>query len=312
MKIKKILLLIQLFIAISCNIEKSYVFPVIVEPEAEVMQLEHTHEIWFMNNTKDYLLLSGTDSIKNMLHIYSLPDFKYLRSCLSKGRAANEVYKTPNFALSDSNNENKVFLNGLKPATLTGMNISEEGDLKTVSNIKLRRDEAYNCMFLMNDRYFISIVDMQVVKYDIHSKKELDKIDFRTDGNGSFDPGFGFIASTKNHIVYGYCNKKQIDIYGMEDFKLKKLIRTKGNPNSDTQYYDVIAGKNHFYAVCAGDEYVEGEMITSKIEVYDYEGNPVKLYNLKKPATRILIDENNGYIYGHKQAERDYFLKYKL
>lgn len=109
--------------------------------------------------------------------------------------------------------------------------------------------------------------------------------------NFSYDVAFG-------HAVFAYLYQDGFMIASLSDGRhvIPKLA-VKGDGEErmkDGGYYtDVVCGKKCFYILSQGDVETSGLSGTSSIEVYDYEGNPMKKINLDIIASHMVYDEIN-------------------
>ncbi len=109
--------------------------------------------------------------------------------------------------------------------------------------------------------------------------------------NFSYDVAFG-------HAVFAYLYQDGFMIASLSDGRhvIPKLA-VKGDGEErmkDGGYYtDVVCGKKCFYVLSQGDVETSGLSGASFIEVYDYEGNPMKKINLDIIASHMVYDEIN-------------------
>lgn len=109
--------------------------------------------------------------------------------------------------------------------------------------------------------------------------------------NFSYDVAFG-------HAVFAYLYQDGFMIASLSDGRhvIPKLaVKSDGEERmKDGGYYtDVVCGKKCFYILSQGDVETSGLSGTSSIEVYDYEGNPMKKINLDIIASHMVYDEIN-------------------
>ena len=116
--------LLMMLIVISCGNGRTIEFPAKERLEGEIIPIKKIHRMYFLHNTKDYLLLSGPDINEKNLHIYSMPDLEYLESHFAKGHAANEVLMPPSFCVSEQYAKNFTYVYGVKPFEINGLSIT--------------------------------------------------------------------------------------------------------------------------------------------------------------------------------------------
>ncbi len=109
--------------------------------------------------------------------------------------------------------------------------------------------------------------------------------------NFSYDVAFG-------HAVFAYLYQDGFMIASLSDGRhVLPELAVKGDGKErmkDGGYYtDVVCGKKYFYLLSQGDVETSGLSGTSSIEVYDYEGNPMKKINLDIIASHMVYDKIN-------------------
>ena len=120
-------------------------------------------------------------------------------------------------------------------------------------------------------------------------------------------------------IIYAYVYKNQIDIYNVDDLKLRKRINGDNNEerivvgdfeNNINHYVSVLAGKKYFYALYRGSKPSnENDYV---MEVFNYDGETIVRYSFDIVPFLFEVDEDNGFIYGYNPKYEDYLLRYKL
>ena len=109
--------------------------------------------------------------------------------------------------------------------------------------------------------------------------------------NFSYDVAFGY-------AVFAYLYQDGFMIASLSDGRhVIPELAVKGDGEErmkDGGYYtDVVCGKKCFYLLSQGDVETSGLSGTSSIEVYDYEGNPMKKINLDIIASHMVYDKIN-------------------
>ena len=97
------------------------------------------------------------------------------------------------------------------------------------------------------------------------------------------------------HAVFAYLYQDGFMIASLSDGRhVIPELAVKGDGEErmkDGGYYtDVVCGKKCFYILSQGDVETSGLSGTSSIEVYDYEGNPMKKINLDIIASHMVYD----------------------
>lgn len=79
-------------------------------------------------------------------------------------------------------------------------------------------------------------------------------------------------------------------------------------------YENVYAGKDCVYALYSGQRLDETEMShSSRIEVYSWDGEPVRLLSLDVPVSSFTVDEDNGVIYAvNPELHEDKILRFRF
>ncbi|MDR1368689.1 MAG: TolB-like 6-bladed beta-propeller domain-containing protein, partial [Dysgonamonadaceae bacterium] len=256
----------------------------------------------FMIKINDKLVISSSLS-DTMLYIYSLPSLRYLNSTGIKGNGPEDFQLFPMFCESSNGS---VYVWGYNPMTIKKFMIDNNGSLNLENLIKLPKYETFNNMHIINDSLFIYYLPdlLKTVKFDLKNNKDLDVIQMKKeDHNDSyFYINRGTIAVNDSFLLYGYLFKKQIDIYRIQDFGMRKKIvgnykfqkPVLGDFNTPVYYRKIIAGQQFFYALC--NENLNKEVI---MEVYNYDGLPVKRFTFDIPPQLLVVDEEQSVIYGY-------------
>ena len=222
---------------------------------------------------------------------YELPEIKYIRSFGRRGRGPNEFVIPP--IIHISRNQEKLYFCRPENRTFTAYLILENGDLLQENEFTTRKGWAYNQFHIIKDSllvYNILASKMGIEKIDLWIDKNSDRIEFTKNrdysGESFFHPNWGILSVNDRYIIYAYVYRKQIDIYDIETLELKVRLLTKGHRESITtskhskRYYnDVYVTDNFIYAY-----YIDPDTddVRNKyfIEVFDFNGTPLKRYNM--------------------------------
>lgn len=289
-----------------------------IELKAERTLLEEIISPEFLTRVDDKLIIASSHS-DYMLHVYSLPDLKYLHFAGRKGRGPDEIPLFPMFC--ESLNQT-LYVWGYGPRRIRKIEVNQNGELNPNDTIDLPRYEAFNYMHIFNDSLLIYYLpdNLEIVKIDLKNQKFLDNIQMKKDDHieSFFYSNRGTIAANDSFVVFAYLFKKQIDIYRLNDFGLHKEITGNykykapipGDPNTVVHYYtQIVAGENFFYALCKDNKNKSVVM-----EVYDYNGEFVKEFTFDLAPTLFAVDENNKTIYGFANDDKfePYLLRFRF
>lgn len=164
--------------------------------------------------------------------------------------------------------------------------------------------------------------NLEIRKYDLENNVLLDQIKLKKDPHNEsfFFSNRGMIIANDSSIVHSYLFKRRIDIYDTKTLELKTVIGDVNHKenimlgdfeNVRYHYINLVAGNKYFYALYSGENN-QGDSRGNKIEVYDYNGNPILEYLFDIPPLLYTIDEENKMIYGFSNFHEDYLLSYKM
>jgi len=267
----------------------------------------------FLTRIDNKLIISSSQS-DSMLYVYSLPDLKYLNRTGKKGRGPEEINLFPMFC--ESLNKT-LYVWGYGKKAIRKFDVNQNGELKLNDTINLPMYDEFNYMHIFNDSLFIYYLpdNLEIVKYDLKNKKQLDNIRMKKDDHNEsfFYSNRGTIAANDSFVVFAYLFKKEINIYRLNDFKLHKKITGNykyqspiiGDLNPLTYYTQIVAGENFFYALCKKNK---------RMEVYDYNGSFVNEFTFDITPLLFAVDEYNKTIYGYANDNKfePYLLRFRF
>jgi len=236
-----------------------------------------------------YLFLLGMRS-DPVFQQYELPNLNYVKSFGRRGRGPGEFSYPPCMYISV--NQNKIYICRSHEKIFTTYVISENGDLLIENEFTVNAGMLFNQFHIINDSLLIYnlVPRIGIEKIDLLRNENSNIINFTKNRdfleNNSFHPDYGTLSVNNQYIVYAYKYRKQIDVYDIENFKLKARVLAKGHKEkimtteqSKGYYYDVYATDNFIYAY-----YVDPDSDDKKnkyyVEVFDYMGTPVKRLNI--------------------------------
>jgi len=276
----------------------------------------------FMTLKGNHLVISSSQSSPTTLFAYSTPSLVFSSDFGTKGQGPGEIQLFPMFCESPASPDLYVF--GYSPVTIKKISISKKGEVGFKGDITLERYETFNNMTIIGDSIFVFYLpdNLTVKKYNLENKNESSIILSKDDHRESyFYSNRGYIATSETTLIYSYLFKKQIDIYDLSTLTLKTRISdgkkypkpTPGDFSSLTFHYvGLYAGENYFYALYDGGVR-KAEVVPSLfLEVYDYDGNPIKKYSFDIPPILFVVDERYGKLYGFYGEYEDNLLRYNM
>jgi len=273
----------------------------------------------FMTKTNDKLIVSSSES-DPMIYIYSLPDLVFRNSIGNKGRGPDELSSFPMFCKSMS--DDYLYVWGYTLTSMKRLKFDENDRLINDTTYNLPRYEEFNYMHVVKDSILIYYLadNLTIKKYDLINEKYLEEIKYDIEdesGMGSFYySNRGVLSANDSYMVYAYRYKRQIDIYDVNTFKLKTQIIAKDSGYKDiVNYVNAFCGKKYFYLLYRGVNKNDWSSNTDTLEVYDYNGNPVKKYQFDKSPLIFVIDEDNSLLFGYSYTddeEPDTFLRFDI
>lgn len=315
---------IYVFLLTSCTNNQYYVyvdekFPIDTLRATKYFLENVIHPI-FITSKNNSLIVSSIRS-DTSLYLYSTPNITY-KNCFGViGNGVGEYPLAPMFVFSQMKD---LYISGKTYTSIEQYSIDSLSQLSYVKEFDTGIEGSCNQMHLINDSILVynSIPDkLSIKKYDIKSKEIIDEIVIgKESGNSTFfNINRGNISANDSFVVYSYVYKKQIDIYAIDDMKLRKRIVGKDihqnvikeNQKEMISYYvNTVATKKHLYILCQGSTLTD--YTKAKMEVYDYNANLVKQYVFDIPPILFTVDEDNGYIYGYNYFHEDCLLTYKF
>ena len=303
----------------SCSNNK-IVFPETIEIQAELIYINEVIKPDFLTMKGNHLVVASSET-DPMIYTYSLPSLSFLKASVNRGRGPGEIPSFPMFC--ESPGSEMLYVSGYTPTSIGKNEIGIDGALLLKQEIQVGGFEARNNMSVINDSIFIyfDISNLTIKKYNLHTQNLLDFISFEQESHGEsyYFSNRGYVANNERFVVYSYILKKQIDIYDLASFKLNKSLKWKvpvqtltlGDASSLTHHYRYIyAGEDYFYALYGGNKGKEPE--ESRLEVYDYGGNPIREYILNIRPIIFVVDEKNSVLYGVDYKDTEHFIKYNL
>ena len=275
----------------------------------------------YMIQKGDYLLVRSGQP-KKQLFVFTVPDLRFVCATGNQGRGPEEFSTFPTLVESRTDT---FYVFGYAHRHLKSLAVDSAARVHLTECYEIPLHEVFNHMHLIDDSVLlyetVMLPQYAVYKYDLKNRKSIDELKIERETPESeltFDTSRGYMAANDSVMIYVYLYKNQIDIYDVKDFRLKRRIVGVYKPqkpafrNKELYYLGVIPGDKYFYALFKGERTEKGENRSNTIEVYDYDGNPVALYQFDIPPLYFYPDEKNNCIYATHPSCMDTLLRYDL
>lgn len=351
---KKIALLFPLLcitaIFTACGADKTakdtFDLPAVLDaPDSIAIDQILAPQIWRIAGDKALILSQKTDSA---FFVYRLPDFKYLYSFGAKGEGPDD-FSYPYLRTQDVASS-PLYLEDMAKGTQYGYHIGDQNAQRTGK----QKGKLYNILFYINDSIAFQTtadfsgeffkgkyrtiattgdnptIDSLVPLTYFKSMKvsHFENGGFGVSGRYYNDPQFVY---NNGRLVMLYGDVRRTDVYDISPEGKITLKQSFGDPSTSEQinamdlentqrgeaYYGIQGTENYIY-VLSGDYRKEKDgrkLLKSYVEVYDWEGNPVKKFDLGRAFSRFLVDEPHGKIFcydGSQDFEQVFVYDYKI
>ncbi len=145
---------------------------------------------------------------------------------------------------------------------------------------------------------------------DLHAWQAVQELDCKTFVNDMYNPvNYPLLAGNRDNVALVYKDYKRIEYYSLSPeghLSFRRAIGKEYDRKGVEALKKAATDLDGPVAVGSGEKYLyllenavdfKGEIIGSRIEVFDWEGAGLYRIRLSRPATRLLADEANGKIY---------------
>ncbi len=279
----------------------------------------------------DNYLLTLSDKTDTLIHIFSLPDLKIIKSIGVKGGGPDD-FNLAKFCINESSYLYIFDYFNINSRVIKKIDFQSTNKYKTIKKYGISGFDDFSTFFtphILNDTllYYVNVskgkcsinsFNLNSQKIVLSSKYEIKKEE--TNFNPFYYINKGAINMNKQTVAYFYLYKDQIDFYDT-NLKPKKIVIGEApskinNPDDALEnkvyYMSTFAGTNKLYFKnCKGKSLETAKQNPQYIEVFDNEGNPLIEYKIEKPFIHFVVDEKNNKIYVTSKDE-DYFIVYDL
>lgn len=334
MKKNKILLgtILYCWSILGCSCQRSSyekTFPMVQDLYASQMSFNEVIKVGDIYKLDNYFILRNIhDNAEYFFYVYSYPEFKYLYSFCRRGNGANE-YLMPTviknmpgnqFAFRDHATDTyATFLVTDSIATLINQERIPPTDGRFCWEINYVSDEQY---VLKRNNSKQSSRELWDLKRNLMLDELPNTFDLANKMRENYYTEFDdyWISVSDSFFAFAYFFIDRIEFGKVEGKKLKlnHFVGTTKTPefylftntmsggkfkynvdNNIVHYETLVSTPHNVYGLYAGIPWGEMEKIhSSLIEVYNWEGTPIKLLKLNESISSFVVDEKNELIYG--------------
>lgn len=318
-------------------------FPVALDISPTIISINEAIKIESIYKLDDYIILRNTDpNAAYFFYVYSCCDFKFLYSFCPRGNGPGEylmptvIKKTPNNTFSFRDHATDQY------ATYE---LSDSNAIQ-VENFHFRPDDSrffWEINYINEKQYLLKRSNSRWNTrelWDFSAQMQLDSLpntfDLAKDMGKSYYTEFDdvWISSCAGNMVFAYFFIDRIEMGAIKKGKMNinsfigvaeapkfHLFKDgvlggkfKYNVDYNIVHYEYIdCGEQNIYALYAGIPWGDLDKYhSSSIEIYDWNGVPLKLLNLEQNISTFAIDEKQRLIYGlNPETNEDAILLYK-
>lgn len=151
---------------------------------------------------------------------------------------------------------------------------------------------------------------------DLHGWQTVQELDSKTFVNNMYNPvNYPLLAGNRDNVALVYKDYKRIEYYSLSSegrLSFRKAVGKEYDKEGVEALKKAATDLDGPVAVGSGEKYLyllenavdfKGEIIGSRVEVFDWQGNGLYRLQFYRPATRLMVDEANGKIYTFNELE---------
>lgn len=343
--IKKLLFCAGLIAGVACQQKKDEgrQFPVTLQVTPSFVPIQEIIQIGNLYKQGDYMILQNTErNASSFFYVYSYPDFHYLYSFCPRGNGPGE-YLMP--AVIKNTPGNIFSFRDHGTDQIVTYQLSDSAALPA-GKFDCKPDETHffwEINYIDANKYVLKSSTNQSNArelWDLAQRKKLASLpntfDLAQEMGENYYPEFDDfqIASFAEKMVFAYFLIDRIEIGQVKGDKMQinTSIGTNKIPdfhlfNQETEgkyKYSVDYNRVYYEYVTCTDQYIYAlsaripwgdlnRQHSSILEVYDWQGKPVKAIHLQQSLSAFTVDENTQTIYGiNPDTTEDAILVYKM
>lgn len=272
--------------------EKSIAFPKTVDLLCKQIDLPATLEMMYWCLDDSLLYFRSTDT-EYFFYTFRLSDFSLVDSCGRKGQGPDEWLFPRMTTMADGgllvmDSSKKRGFYQMKNRTVTQLASCKNFD--NITNMQVYR---YPLIGYMN--FFPREVSWKL--YDIESgltKDSIRYLDETNKGQALQQHEFFWDFGPDDKVVLAHLNRDQYTVIQLRDNRIDDVLLYQGSDFSDSvneYYYGDVECTEKYIFLLSHKRQSKGNMDSTEVEVYDYEGNPVCLLKLGISAQHMLLDK---------------------
>lgn len=292
---------------------------------------------WVEADGKAVVQSDGTDTV---YYMYSLPDFRYMYAGGTKGEGPDD-FGACGFEDSDVRMPD-VYVNEYSKYRITGYSVGDKAFKKGVVFTRKNTGRYRTACLAAGGRW---ILGTKFIPGDAMGRERLYVVDskdgtpkdsilihtFSTEvrsGNGVRVTGYNdmFALARGSRIAVGYQETQRIDFYDITPEGRLQTVMTIGETEDDEAVYaqakeraestdrtllvDHCTTENYLYLLEVHAKFDVAarrvDFVSCRVKVYDWNGNPVKVFELEKPASYIVVGRDNKRIFAYNNITSDF------
>lgn len=330
----------------SCKKDQDVIkqFPVTENIEPSLIPINEIIKIGSIHKLDNYIILRNIDqNAEYLFFVYSYPDFNFLYSFCPRGNGPEEflmpsvIKNTPSNLFSFRDHATNQFVT---------FQLSDSSAY-LIDKFYFRPDETHffwEINYIDKNIYLLKRNNSKSSHrelWDLFLKTKLDDLpntfNLEKEMGNEYYTEFDdiWISSNSSKMVFAYFFINRIEFGTVNNYKLEieSYIGTNIHPEFYTfkkgksggkyeynvdynvVYYEFVTSSNNYvYALFANKPWGELEKNHSSIiEIYDWNGKPKKILNLKQGISSFIVDENEHTLYAINPDENeDAILKYQI
>ena len=277
---------------------------------------------------KDSFLITLNDRPDSIIQIYKIPSFELFYSFGKKGKGPGE-YLFPRLVFNFDDNK-IIAIHDPGNQSLWSIKVNETAEVVNKRELKFP-DQIPISRFLIENRFFIydafTPTEGEIKTFDLETNKSSTVYSFnefkqRHKTSAAYE-GYLGVNPKSRLLVFMYMYYDRVDILNLKGKLLHSIVNVKSEkPQQKTDATSMV----YYFGGYFTEDYIYGIYLNAPrqriiedsgnlncfIEVFSWEGEPVKRFKLDRMVYLIAVDEANKVIYAKDPLNEDELCKYSL